>query len=146
VVALLEAGEGGPLGPILVVMASTGCRVGEALGATWIDVDPQDRTWLIARTTTLNSDGQVVLGHLTKTGDTRTVPLTQHVVHALREHPTMFEPMMRTASAWARSASVPVAAPPPQVGPSPAGLGAWQMRAWLSIIARPSEVASLRSR
>lgn len=84
VAGLLSQAEGTPLYELLLLLAYTGCRIGEALGAQWSDFDLNAGRWRLSRTTTLNIDGQVVLGDRTKTGESRLVCLQPAVVAALR--------------------------------------------------------------
>jgi len=85
VVRLVDETAGSDLGALVSLLACTGARVGEALGATWSDVDLEAGTWTIERTLTRNLAGAPVLGSRTKTGDTRTVALAVDAVEALRE-------------------------------------------------------------
>lgn len=84
VAALLAEAEGTELCELLLLLIHTGCRIGEALGAKWSDVDLDAGRWHLSRTTTLNRDGQVVLGERTKTGDARLVHLQPEAITALR--------------------------------------------------------------
>lgn len=84
VAALLAESKGGELHELLVLVIYTGCRIGEALGAKWSDFELDAGRWQLSRTTTLNMDGQVVLGDRTKTGDARLVHLQPDAVAALR--------------------------------------------------------------
>ncbi len=82
---LVAAAQGTALGPLVSLLAGTGCRIGEALGARWSDVDLVAATWVVSRTTTLDANGRVVIGERTKSGAARVVPLIEPVVQALRE-------------------------------------------------------------
>lgn len=73
VVALLDQASGSYLSDLLVFIAYTGCRIGEALGARWSDIDLDKGLWLLSRTTTRDSNGHVIVGTRTKTGESRTV-------------------------------------------------------------------------
>ena len=84
VVALLQAASGSDLDNLLTLLVFTGCRIGEALGAQWSDFDLDAGRWRLSRTTTLNLDGQVILGDRTKTGEARLVHLQSEAVTALR--------------------------------------------------------------
>ncbi len=85
VLALIDAAQGTAVEHLVVVLATTGARVGEALGATWADVDVDRGVWRIARTVTLDVDGRAVLGARGKTAaSTRTVELPPIAVAALR--------------------------------------------------------------
>ena len=76
--------KGTELYELLVLLVYTGCRIGEALGAKWSDFDLDAGRWQLSRTTTLNLDGQVVLGDRTKTGEPRLVHLQPDAVAVLR--------------------------------------------------------------
>jgi integrase len=82
--ALLDAAQDTTIGNLLLILAATGARVGEALGATWADVDLENGVWHVCRTTTLALDGSVKLGTTTKTGQSRRVALVPEAVAALR--------------------------------------------------------------
>lgn len=84
VTALLKEAEGTDLFELLVLLAFTGCRIGEALGAQWSDVDFEASQWRLSRTTTLNLAGQVVIGDRTKDGEARLVQLQPDALAALR--------------------------------------------------------------
>lgn len=85
VLALLDAAQGTAVEHLVVILATTGARVGEALGATWSDVDLDRGAWRITRTVTLDLDGRPVLGARGKTAaSTRTVALPPLAVAALR--------------------------------------------------------------
>ena len=75
---LLPALAGWDLGPLVYFVAMTGCRVGEALGITWDDVD------LTARTATLRRSGHGT--DSTKGGHARAVPLLPELADVLVEH------------------------------------------------------------
>ena len=75
---LLPALAGWDLGPLVYFVAMTGCRVGEALGITWDDVD------LTARTATLRRSSHGT--DSTKGGHARAVPLLPELADVLVEH------------------------------------------------------------
>lgn len=81
---LLDAADGSEMGDLLVLLTYTGCRIGEALGAKWTDIDLESGRWILSRTTTLNLAGQVVVGERTKTGEARLVNLQPPAAEALR--------------------------------------------------------------
>lgn len=81
---LLSEAEGNEMYELLVLVAFTGCRIGEALGSKWADFDLDAGTWQLSRTTTLNLAGKVVIGDRTKYGESRLVHLPERVVAALR--------------------------------------------------------------
>ena len=68
---------------LLTVLATTGVRVGEALGAFWSDLDLDAGVWVVRRTTTVNATGVAVLGTTTKTGDCRRISLHDAAIGAL---------------------------------------------------------------
>lgn len=82
-IALLEEAAGTDLYELLVLVAFTGCRIGEALGARWCDIDAERGEWLICRTTTLDAQGHVIVGERTKTGEPRLAYLQPPAVKAL---------------------------------------------------------------
>ena len=67
---------------LLTVLATTGVRVGEALGAYWSDLDLEAGVWEVQRTTTVNAAGVAVIGSRTKTGEGRRVALHDAAVAA----------------------------------------------------------------
>lgn len=82
---LLDATAGTELGRLLRLLAGTGARIGEALGARWSDLDLEAGTWTVARTVSRDADRRVVLGDRTKSGAARTVALGPTLVETLRE-------------------------------------------------------------
>lgn len=64
------------LGPLVVFVGLTGCRLGEALGLSWSDVDLTKATATFRRSNATTDR--------TKTGKVRTVPLVPEVVAALK--------------------------------------------------------------
>ena len=95
--ALLEHVAGTALAPLLVVLAGTGARIGEALAMQWADVDLESGVWNVQRTTTMTRDGGVRIGARTKSGGGRRLGLSSEVVAALK--------VQRTAVAELRLAS-----------------------------------------
>jgi integrase len=80
--ALLKAAQSTDLYPLWVLMATTGVRVGEALGLRWEDLDLDARTLRINRTV---YRGQSCLP---KTDSSRrTIKLSRLATEALRQHP-----------------------------------------------------------
>jgi integrase len=75
---LLPALAGWGLGALVYFVAMTGCRMGEALGLRWEDVD------LTARTATLRRSGHGM--DSTKGGHARAVPLLPELADVLVEH------------------------------------------------------------
>lgn len=81
------------LGPLVVFVALTGCRAGEALALRWADVD------LGAATATLQRSGRDT--DSTKGGRARAVPLLPEVVSALRkQRQTQRITRMRLGAGW----------------------------------------------
>lgn len=74
--AAIEATKGLRVGPLVVVLAFTGMRLGEALGMRWPDVD------LVAATATISRSAAHT--NRTKTGKVRTITLLPEVLDALR--------------------------------------------------------------
>ncbi len=73
---IVPAVTGTRLEPLVVFIGLTGCRLGEALGLRWDDVD------LARATATFRRSGATT--DRTKTGQVRTVPLVPEVVDALK--------------------------------------------------------------
>lgn len=82
--AVLAATQGTGLEALVLLLATTGARIGEALGAQWSDLDLERGTWSVGRTITLSVAGRAQVGARTKTGDARRVALTPETVAALR--------------------------------------------------------------
>ena len=82
---LLAATEGTELGRLLLFLAGTGARIGEALAAVWSDVDLEAGSWTVARTVTRSDGGRLRVGDRPKTRRTRTVTLPAAVLEVLRE-------------------------------------------------------------
>jgi integrase len=72
------------LHPILVFIAATGCRRGEALALTWDGIDLQRRLARIARSLEQTRNGLAIKS--TKTRTTRLVPLPPSLVEVLTAH------------------------------------------------------------
>jgi integrase len=60
---------------VLVILAITGCRIGEVLAMKWADLDLDEGVWTISQTATINEAGHVVIGDSTKTSQLRDLPL-----------------------------------------------------------------------
>lgn len=102
VVQLLDETRGTDLGALVTLLACTGARVGEALAATWAEVDLEAGTWAVTRTVTRSLAGAPVLGGRTKTGEARSVVLTADAVDALREQRTrVAAARLALGGAWA---------------------------------------------
>lgn len=100
VAALLDAVDGTELGPLLILLATTGCRIGEALAMCWADLDLDAGTWRVSRTTTLRRDGSVALGERTKAGDARRIVLDPDAVAALRAQRAQVAEMRLGSPVW----------------------------------------------
>lgn len=83
--AVMEAAHGTSIENLLMLLATTGARIGEALGARWGDVDLDAGVWSVRTTTTRAASGGVAVGERTKGGDEREVVLPDVTVAALRE-------------------------------------------------------------
>lgn len=75
--ALLAAAEGTQVEPLIVFVANTGCRIGEALALRWDDVDLDNGTATISRASITSATTKTSAG-------VRTVPLLPEVVAALK--------------------------------------------------------------
>lgn len=72
------------LGRILLMCAHTGARIGEILAAKWEDIDFDNNRWRVLRTITRDASGKRKVGLRTKTGETRTIQLSQSLVQELQ--------------------------------------------------------------
>lgn len=98
---VLTAVQGTDVETLTVLLASTGARIGEALGAQWPDFDLDAARWTVGRTVTLTRTGSARLGHRTKTKATRQVALTPAAVAALRQQRArVAEARLLAGSAW----------------------------------------------
>jgi integrase len=82
---LLTKVKGTDLEPLVDLLVATGARIGEALGATWGDIDLEAGVWTVASTTTLTATGGVVVGERTKTSEGRRLTLLQSTTAQLRQ-------------------------------------------------------------
>ena len=99
--ALVAEVAGTSVEHLTALIVGTGCRIGEALGVQWSDLDLDAGTWRIAGTTTLTESGATVVGSRTKAGDVRRVALSPGVVDHLqlqRAHVAQLREAAR--SAW----------------------------------------------
>lgn len=83
--ALLALTKGTQVGRALVVLATSGARIGELLGAKWSDIDLESGTWAISRTVTRDRHDRIVLGESTKNRKAREIILPPLALAALRE-------------------------------------------------------------
>lgn len=81
--AFLDAEEASPYHPIWSLLATTGCRRGEALGLRWQDLDLDGATAIIRQQVSV-IDHVVVVSAGTKTGRGRAVGLDARTVSVLR--------------------------------------------------------------
>ena len=98
--APLEHVAGTPLARLLVVLAGTGARIGEALAMQWGGVDLESGVWNVQRTTTMTRDGSVTLGARTKSGSGRRLGLSSEVVAALKVQRTAVAELRIASSVW----------------------------------------------
>lgn len=88
------------LGRILILLAYTGARIGELLGATWADVDMDRCTWKVARTTTKNLQGRLQVRNRTKTRQPRTLDLVGEATDALAKQRDFLAYRSASSRAW----------------------------------------------
>jgi integrase len=97
---LLEAAHGHRLRALLVLVATTGLRRGEALALRWCDLDLERGALRVSHGLVRTSAGLRVSEPKTARGR-RTVPLAPATVEALREHRvTQLEDRLRAGTAW----------------------------------------------
>jgi len=90
---IMPAIQGHRIAPLVTFIGLTGCRLGEALGLRWTDVD------LTKNTATLRRSGSTT--DRTKTGRIRTVPLVPEVVASLKaRRQEQREDRLRMGSGW----------------------------------------------
>jgi integrase len=75
---------------LFVLLATSGLRIGEALGLCWDDVDFETRTVRVRRSVSQIS-GKVAFEHPKTTRSRRTIPLTDSAVAALQRHRAEYE-------------------------------------------------------
>lgn len=83
-ISQVEDDEQVELGRILLLLISTGARIGEVLAMTWSDIDFAENVWLVKRTITRDINGRLTVGNRTKTGETRNVLLADTVMSLLQ--------------------------------------------------------------
>lgn len=81
---LFSAASLHPLGPLIIVLGSTGLRLGEALGLRWSDVDLEERRLTVRRTLGRLADGGFGLVEPKTARARRTIDLPRVAVAALR--------------------------------------------------------------
>lgn len=81
---LLAEAKGSEIEPLVVLVAHTGCRIGEALGAKWGDIDLEAAHWVIRQTVTRTGTGGIRVGERNKAGDERLVALSSDACEVLR--------------------------------------------------------------
>jgi integrase len=90
---IVEAVRGLRMEPLIIVVGLTGCRIGEALGLQWADVD------LSRAEVTFRRSGATTAA--TKTGKIRTVPIVAEAVAALKlRRKTQREDRLAMGSGW----------------------------------------------
>ena len=99
--ALLQAASGTEVGRALIVLATTGARVGELLGARWEDIDLEAGTWAILRTVSRNRHNKPVMGSRTKNKKARTLGLAAVAQEALREQRRAVVLRRMSTASWA---------------------------------------------
>ncbi|HZU07159.1 MAG TPA: site-specific integrase [Chloroflexota bacterium] len=98
--ALLQALAGDRYYPLFLLLATTGCRLSEALGLEWPDVDLARGT-VTFRRALVEVGSQPVLGPLKSRAAHRTVPLLPSVVEALQRWRLLqLRERLRAGSAW----------------------------------------------
>ena len=80
---LLAKVKGGDLEPLVMLLLTSGARIGEALAMRWSDLD--GNRWIISTTTTTTATGAVRIGDRTKTGASRVVVLPPETMRLLRK-------------------------------------------------------------
>lgn len=83
--AVLEDAKSSRAWPVLVLIAMTGIRRGEALALTWVDVD-FDAGVLHVRRTLSRVSGELVVTSPKTLKSRRTLPMSKPVIRLLREH------------------------------------------------------------
>jgi len=71
------------LGRILTMCIFTGARIGEILTMRWSDLDLENGTWLLSRTSTRDVNGKQTIGKRTKTGEVREVLLADEALQVI---------------------------------------------------------------
>jgi integrase len=100
VTAVLNETEGHPWRTVMLVMATTGIRRGEALGLTWQDIDLQAGVLHIRQQVTRTSKGLGFTPPKSRSG-IRTVPLSAPIVAELRAHSTrQKQARLRVGELW----------------------------------------------
>jgi integrase len=103
---LVQAADGHRLRPLLIVLAGTGLRRGEALGLAWSHVDLERGELRVRQTLVRTEAGLVTQEPKTRNG-WRTVPLSAPVVAALREQRRQqAEDRLRAGVSWIPTAYV----------------------------------------
>ena len=97
---LLEITDGTELGRVVVLLATTGARIGEALGSRWADYDLENGTWVIERTLTRDRDGRYVSGEKTKNDNSRRVFLAEVAVQALNQQRSYVARLQLASRQW----------------------------------------------
>ena len=100
VTAVLNETEAHPWHTVMLVMATTGIRRGEALGLTWQDIDLEAGVLHIRQQVTRTSKGLGFTPPKSRSGN-RTVPLSAPIVAELRAHSTQQkQARLRVGELW----------------------------------------------
>jgi integrase len=92
---MLTAAQGSTVEPLIVFVANTGCRIGEALALRWADVDLDNSTATISRASITSATTKTAAG-------VRTVPLLPEVVAALKvQRSTQRADRLKMGPGWA---------------------------------------------
>ena len=97
---LLRAAEGSRYYPVLLLIATTGLRRGEAVALHWDQVD-LDAGLIKVAATMSRVDGQLRISEPKTARSRRTVPLTPAMIAVLRKHKvTQMKERIRAANVW----------------------------------------------
>jgi integrase len=106
VTAVLRAAETSRYHPLLVLIAATGLRKGEALALRWDRVDLDAGTLKVAATIG-RVEGRLLISELKTDRSRRTVPLSPAIVPMLRKHKTaQTAERLRAGNQWTNSGLV----------------------------------------
>jgi len=98
---LLAAAQGTEFEALVWLVAFTFCRLGEALGTQWADLDLEAGHWDLRRTLTTTREGTPILGQRTKSGDGRMIMLAPPLVRILKEQRSRVRRMrVKAGEAW----------------------------------------------
>jgi integrase len=95
----LQAARTSHYGPIWLLFAMTGMRRGEALGLRWADIDWAGRCLVVSQAMVM-VEGKRTISQ-PKNRKRRTIPLTQEMMQALREHRArQYEQRLKVGDVW----------------------------------------------